>query len=71
MKKLEKYGLQLVVKNTEVVFDSNTSIDDRLEVESKTLKEMKVMIKIFNTFLILYDTRKIYGFIWNNNTKNT
>jgi len=36
------------IKNTEVVFDSNPGIDDRLEVESKTLKEMKEMINIFN-----------------------
>ena len=40
------------VKNTEVVFDSNPGVDDRLEVESKTLKEMKEMIKIFNLQII-------------------
>jgi len=40
------------VKNTEVVFDSNPGIDDRLEVESKTLKEMKDMIKKFNLTVI-------------------
>jgi predicted adenylyl cyclase CyaB len=36
------------VKNTEVVFDTNPGIDDRLEVESKTLSEMKDFIKLFN-----------------------
>ena len=36
------------VKNTEVVFDSNPGKDDRMEVESKTLKEMKEMIKYFD-----------------------
>jgi len=36
------------VKNTEVVFDTNPGIDDRLEVESKTLAEMKDFIKLFN-----------------------
>lgn len=40
------------IKNTEVVFDSNPGIDDRLEVESKTLKEMKEMINIFNLIII-------------------
>lgn len=40
------------VKNTEVVFDSNPGIDDRLEVESKTLKEMKEMIKYFDLKVI-------------------
>jgi adenylate cyclase class IV len=36
------------VKNTEVVFDTNPGSDDRLEVESKTLSEMKDFIKLFN-----------------------
>ena len=36
------------VKNTEVVFDTNPGIDDRLAVESKTLAEMKDFIKLFN-----------------------
>ena len=36
------------VKNTEVVFDSNPGIDLRMEVESKTKKEMNEMITIFN-----------------------
>jgi hypothetical protein len=40
------------IKNTEVVFDSNPGIDDRLEVESKTLKEMKEMINTFNLIII-------------------
>ena len=35
------------VQNTEVVFDSNPGIDDRMEVESKTKSEMSEMIKYF------------------------
>jgi adenylate cyclase class IV len=35
------------VKNTEVVFDTNPGVDDRMEVESKTKSEMTEMIKYF------------------------
>jgi len=35
------------VKNTEIVFDSNPGIDDRLEVESKTKTELNKMVKYF------------------------
>ena len=36
------------LKNTEIVFDSNPGIDDRMEIESKTKKELNDMVKIFN-----------------------
>ncbi len=36
------------LKNTEIVFDSNTGIDDRMEIESKTKKELNDMVKLFN-----------------------
>jgi hypothetical protein len=36
------------VKNTEVIFDSNPGIIDKMDVESKTLKELKEMIKYFD-----------------------
>jgi predicted adenylyl cyclase CyaB len=39
------------VKNTEVVFDSNPGIDDRLEVESKTKTELNKMVKYFDLTL--------------------
>jgi adenylate cyclase class 2 len=35
------------VKNTEIVFDSNPGIDDRMEIESKTKSELNEMIKYF------------------------
>ena len=47
------------VKNTEVIFDTNPGIDDRLEVESKTKKEMTEMIKTFN--LKIVDTTNRYA----------
>jgi len=36
------------LKNTEIVFDSNPGIDDRMEIESKTKKELNDMVKLFN-----------------------
>jgi adenylate cyclase class IV len=36
-----------VAKNTEIVFDTNPGITDRLEVESKTIKELNEMLKFF------------------------
>ena len=39
-------------KNTEIVFDSNPGVDDRMEIESKTLKELKEMIKYFGLEII-------------------
>jgi hypothetical protein len=36
------------VKNTEVIFDSNPGIIDKMDVESKTLKELKEMVKYFD-----------------------
>jgi adenylate cyclase class IV len=36
------------LKNTEIVFDSNPGIDDRMEIESKTKTELNKMVKIFN-----------------------
>jgi adenylate cyclase class IV len=36
------------IKNTEVIFDSNPGIIDKMEVESKTLKELKEMVKYFD-----------------------
>ena len=36
------------IKNTEVIFDSNPGIIDKMEIESKTLKELKQMVKYFN-----------------------
>jgi adenylate cyclase class 2 len=35
------------VKNTEIVFDSNPGIDDRMEVESKSKSELNDMLKDF------------------------
>ena len=35
------------VKNTEVVFDTDPGVDDRLEVESKTKTELNKMVKYF------------------------
>jgi predicted adenylyl cyclase CyaB len=35
------------VKNTEIVFDSNPGIDDRMEIESKTKSELMEMVKYF------------------------
>ena len=51
------------VKNTELVFDTNPGIDDRLEVESNTKKELDKMVKYFgltiedrkNRYVDLYD----------------
>ena len=51
------------VKNTELVFDTNPGIDDRLEVESNTKKELDKMVKYFgltiedrkNRYIDLYD----------------
>jgi len=36
------------LKNTEIVFDSNPGIDDRMEIESKTKTELNKMVKFFN-----------------------
>lgn len=36
------------LKNTEIVFDSNPGIDDRMEIEAKTKKELNDMVKLFN-----------------------
>ena len=36
------------VKNTEIIFDSNPGIIDKMDVESKTLKELKEMLKYFD-----------------------
>ena len=36
------------VKNTEVIFDSNPGIIDKMDVESDTLKELNMMIKYFD-----------------------
>lgn len=36
------------VKNTEIVFDMNPGIIDKMEIESKTLKELKEMVKYFD-----------------------
>ena len=36
------------VKNTEVIFDSNPGIIDKMDVESRTLKELKEMVKYFD-----------------------
>ena len=36
------------VKNTEIVFDSNPGIDERMEVESKSKSELNEMLKEFN-----------------------
>jgi len=35
------------VKNTEIVFDSNPGIDDRMEIESKSKSELSEMVKYF------------------------
>jgi len=35
------------VKNTEIVFDTDPGVDDRLEVESKTKTELNKMVKYF------------------------
>jgi predicted adenylyl cyclase CyaB len=40
------------IKNTEFAFDTNPGIDERLEIESKTLKEMKEMINMCNLTVI-------------------
>jgi predicted adenylyl cyclase CyaB len=45
------------VKNTEVVFDTNPGIDERMEIESKTVKEMKQMIKYFNVKVVEFPNR--------------
>ena len=45
------------VKNTEVVFDTNPGIDERMEIESKTVKEMKEMIKYFNVKVVDFPNR--------------
>jgi predicted adenylyl cyclase CyaB len=37
-----------ILKNTEIVFDSNPGIDDRMEIESKTKTELNKMVKFFN-----------------------
>ena len=53
------------VKNTEVVFDTNPGIDDRMEIESKTVKEMKEMIKYFNVKVVEFPNRylDLFGII--------
>jgi len=35
------------VKNTEIVFDTDPGIDDKLEIESKTKTELNKMVKYF------------------------
>jgi len=37
-----------ILKSTEIVFDSNPGIDDRMEIESKTKTELNKMVKFFN-----------------------
>ena len=36
------------VKNTEIIFDTNPGVIDKMEIESKTLKELKQMVKYFD-----------------------
>ena len=36
------------IDNTEIVFDTEPGIDDKMEIESKTLKELNNMVKYFN-----------------------
>lgn len=53
------------VKNTEIVFDTNPGIDDKMEVESKTKKELKEMIKYFNLHIGNYENRynELFGIV--------
>lgn len=40
------------IDNTEIVFDTEPGIDDKMEIESKTLKELKSMIKYFDLEIV-------------------
>ena len=46
------------VKNTEIIFDTNPGIDDKLEVESNTKKELDKMVKYFG--LTIEDRKNRY-----------
>lgn len=48
--------------NTEIVFDTEPGIDDKMEIESKTLKELNKMIKYFDLKVI--DLPKRYYYLY-------
>lgn len=53
------------INNTQIVFDTEPGIYDKMEVESKTLKELKSMIKYFDLEIVETSKRyfDLYGLI--------